>query len=169
MEFPTLGKRCSFATCRQLDFLPFKCGACEHIFCLEHRTAEAHSCQAPAFIEDRRVPTCPLCQKPVSVAEGEDVNTKINEHIDGGCKAAHVEAKKSKRCTAKRCRTSELFPVQCNKCRRQFCLKHRHPQDHECAASKQTPNKGTTIVRIPESALQRYERTVPLKSVSVKG
>ncbi|OLP86968.1 Zinc finger AN1 and C2H2 domain-containing stress-associated protein 16 [Symbiodinium microadriaticum] len=36
---------CSFASCRQLDFLPFKCDACQGIFCQEHFAYASHNCQ----------------------------------------------------------------------------------------------------------------------------
>ena len=36
-EFADLGARCSLETCKQQDFLPFVCDACNRTFCLEHR------------------------------------------------------------------------------------------------------------------------------------
>ncbi|XP_069473026.1 AN1-type zinc finger protein 2B-like isoform X3 [Ambystoma mexicanum] len=44
MEFPDLGKHCSEHTCKQLDFLPMKCDACEQIFCKDHIAYIQHSC-----------------------------------------------------------------------------------------------------------------------------
>lgn len=26
----------------------------------------------------------------------------------------------------------QLVPIKCDSCRQNFCLKHRHPADHEC-------------------------------------
>lgn len=38
------GHHCSEATCKLLDFLPFECALCHHIFCLEHHSLSAHQC-----------------------------------------------------------------------------------------------------------------------------
>ncbi|XP_066288964.1 AN1-type zinc finger protein 1-like [Branchiostoma lanceolatum] len=43
-ELPELGQQCSVTSCKQLDFLPFKCDACSGIFCKEHRSRERHTC-----------------------------------------------------------------------------------------------------------------------------
>lgn len=40
-----LGKNCYL--CNQLDFLPFKCEFCDHIYCSEHRNADSHNCKRP--------------------------------------------------------------------------------------------------------------------------
>ncbi|XP_057551289.1 AN1-type zinc finger protein 2A isoform X2 [Hippopotamus amphibius kiboko] len=44
MEFPDLGKHCSEKTCKQLDFLPLKCDACDEDFCSGHFAYAAHKC-----------------------------------------------------------------------------------------------------------------------------
>ncbi|NXM58357.1 ZFAN1 protein, partial [Illadopsis cleaveri] len=35
---------CGVPDCRQLDFLPFVCDGCSGIFCLQHRSRDAHGC-----------------------------------------------------------------------------------------------------------------------------
>lgn len=40
-----LGKNCYF--CNQLDFLPFKCEFCDHIYCSLHRNIDSHNCKRP--------------------------------------------------------------------------------------------------------------------------
>ncbi|CAB4031453.1 AN1-type zinc finger 2A-like, partial [Paramuricea clavata] len=42
----------------------------------------------------------------------------------------------SNRCSAKGCKKKELVPVLCDSCRRNYCLRHRHPQDHDCATAR---------------------------------
>lgn len=37
-----IGKNCSM--CNQLDFLPFVCEFCKHVYCSSHRTTESHHC-----------------------------------------------------------------------------------------------------------------------------
>ncbi|XP_056290520.1 AN1-type zinc finger protein 1 [Pseudoliparis swirei] len=39
-----IGKHCQIGSCSQIDFLPFVCELCRGVFCLEHRSREAHSC-----------------------------------------------------------------------------------------------------------------------------
>ncbi|XP_061660695.1 AN1-type zinc finger protein 1 [Syngnathoides biaculeatus] len=39
-----IGKRCQIESCHQQDFLPFVCDSCNGVYCLEHRSREAHSC-----------------------------------------------------------------------------------------------------------------------------
>lgn len=39
-----IGKHCQIDSCNQKDFLPFVCDLCSGVFCLEHRSREAHSC-----------------------------------------------------------------------------------------------------------------------------
>ncbi|XP_046842241.1 AN1-type zinc finger protein 1-like [Xenia sp. Carnegie-2017] len=95
-----IGKQCSFSTCQRLDFLPFTCGNCLAIFCLEHRSTTAHNCTA----------------KPRET-------TKIN----------HSTPKDGIKCFLESCQIREILPVKCEKCLQEFCLRHRHPQDHFCS------------------------------------
>ncbi|XP_062841553.1 AN1-type zinc finger protein 1 isoform X2 [Trichomycterus rosablanca] len=39
-----MGKHCEIESCHQKDFLPFVCDSCSGVFCLEHRSRDAHSC-----------------------------------------------------------------------------------------------------------------------------
>ncbi|XP_067929857.1 AN1-type zinc finger protein 1-like [Watersipora subatra] len=39
-----IGKHCSLASCKQLDFLPFICDGCGLVFCKEHQVRDKHSC-----------------------------------------------------------------------------------------------------------------------------
>ena len=74
-----------------LDFLPYKCPGCKEIFCGEHWKFTAHSCPKERdIIENRVVPTCPLCHEVVPVARGQDPNdivrsVRINEVLLGIC------------------------------------------------------------------------------------
>ena len=44
MEFPDLGKNCSFLSCKQLDFLPIECIKCNLFFCKDHCLPFHHKC-----------------------------------------------------------------------------------------------------------------------------
>lgn len=136
MEFPHLGANCNLATCKQLDFLPLKCDACSKLFCKEHIKYTDHSCEN-SYKKDFQVPVCPLCNKPVPVPRGEQPDIKVGEHIDRDCQSDPAVAKRKaflNRCSLKGCKQKELVPVRCDACRQNFCLKHRHEQDHNCSA-----------------------------------
>ncbi|XP_048589437.1 AN1-type zinc finger protein 2A isoform X2 [Nematostella vectensis] len=137
MEFPHLGKQCALTTCKQLDFLPFKCDACSRIFCKDHYTYREHNCEN-AFKKDNQVPVCPLCNKPVPVPRGQQPDIKVGEHIDNDCQSDPAIQKRkayTNKCSVKGCKQKELIKVRCESCRQNYCLKHRHEQDHKCTAS----------------------------------
>ncbi|KAF6737666.1 AN1-type zinc finger protein 1 [Oryzias melastigma] len=39
-----IGKHCQVESCNLKDFLPFVCDSCRGVYCLEHRSREAHVC-----------------------------------------------------------------------------------------------------------------------------
>ncbi|XP_037136231.1 AN1-type zinc finger protein 1 isoform X2 [Syngnathus acus] len=84
-----IGKHCRIDSCHQQDFLPFVCDSCNGVYCLEHRSREAHSCSQeparrepqtaggstsyPCSVEDCKgkelLPVvCPQCQKHFCLA-----------------------------------------------------------------------------------------------------
>ncbi|XP_053327283.1 AN1-type zinc finger protein 2B isoform X2 [Spea bombifrons] len=151
MEFPDLGKHCSEATCKQLDFLPLKCDACEQIFCKDHVTYALHNCTS-AYKKDVQVPVCPLCNTPIPVTRGQTPDIVVGDHIDRDCKSDPAQQKRkifTNKCVKPGCRQKELIKVICNDCHGNFCLKHRHPLDHDC--------KGTSapISKAGHAALMR--------------
>ncbi|EDV20529.1 uncharacterized protein TRIADDRAFT_50976 [Trichoplax adhaerens] len=130
MEFPQLGQNCSNPQCSRLDFLPVKCNACHKIFCNDHYLYTSHNCPL-AYTKDVQVPVCPLCNQPVPVGKGESPDDKVSRHMDNDCKF-EKPVKRSNRCSLKGCKMIELVPVVCPSCKKNFCLKHRHEQDHNC-------------------------------------
>lgn len=142
---------CSVGACSQVDFLPFTCDCCRSVFCLAHRTYDAHECPL-AGSKDRRVIECPLCNQLLHWTTEQDVNAVWERHVHGGqCEpkdgkasnsgstggqaAAGAPAKKKKpRCGADKCREILTASNQfsCTKCRQNVCLKHRFESDHDC-------------------------------------
>lgn len=134
MEFPDLGKHCFEKNCNMLDFLPMKCDACGNVFCKDHIHYAKHSCEK-AYQKDVQVPVCPLCNKPVPSKRSEPPDIAVGEHIDRDCQSDPAIAKRkiyTNRCAIKSCKRKEVIPLTCDNCRKNFCLKHRHPADHEC-------------------------------------
>ncbi|XP_031573546.1 AN1-type zinc finger protein 2A-like [Actinia tenebrosa] len=136
MEFPHLGQHCTLKTCKQLDFLPMQCDACSETFCKDHVRYADHSCEQ-AYKKVNQVPICPLCHTPVPVPRGEQPDIKVGEHIDRDCQSDPAVKKRNafvNKCSVKGCKQKELIKVQCESCRENFCLKHRHEQDHSCSS-----------------------------------
>eukprot|EP00027_Filamoeba_sp_ATCC50430_P008444 CAMPEP_0168561250 /NCGR_PEP_ID=MMETSP0413-20121227/11494_1 /TAXON_ID=136452 /ORGANISM="Filamoeba nolandi, Strain NC-AS-23-1" /LENGTH=190 /DNA_ID=CAMNT_0008592607 /DNA_START=16 /DNA_END=585 /DNA_ORIENTATION=+ len=133
-ELESIGVHCARKDCKQKDFLPFECDACHEKFCLEHRTYEGHNCQKN-FTKDTRAIFCPICGQNIPVKPGTDPNTKLNAHIDKGCAPAKTSIPGKFVCQYPNCKQSELMPVQCKLCKKNFCLKHRMDLDHHCPKS----------------------------------
>lgn len=116
-DLESIGRHCQLEYCGQLDFLPFKCGSCQKTFCLEHRSETAHKCTRAGEWARRRdgvdhnnVKTTPT-EKPTIYNSDQcyhvDCKTLINTMTDPG--------------------------VRCPQCQRQYCLKHRLREQHDCA------------------------------------
>jgi predicted nucleic acid binding AN1-type Zn finger protein len=116
-DLTDIGRHCQLEYCNQLDFLPFFCQSCKKTFCLDHRTEDSHKCaNKGAWAERRRQAAL---AKP-SAGEGRRM----------------VDAVSHKPCAASDCRTTvgtSLVPgVHCTGCNRDYCLKHRLREEHDC-------------------------------------
>ncbi|XP_035530026.1 AN1-type zinc finger protein 1 [Morone saxatilis] len=49
-----IGQHCQVDPCSRKDFLPFVCDCCSGVFCLEHRSREAHSCSVEPVKRETR-------------------------------------------------------------------------------------------------------------------
>ncbi|XP_071950492.1 AN1-type zinc finger protein 2A-like [Antedon mediterranea] len=163
MEFPELGKHCSDQSCKQLDFLPMKCDACNEVFCKDHINYSNHSCPS-AYKKDVQVPVCPLCNKPVPGQRGEAPDIAVSGHIDRDCQSDPAIKKRkvyANRCNVKGCKKKELVPVICESCRLNYCLRHRHQTDHECKGFR---GSGYSMSNQGAAAMNRAQKSGPVKS-----
>jgi len=129
IDYMSIGHHCAEKSCRQLDFLPFKCDHCKQDFCLQHRVPSQHSC-GEVVDKDSRLPQCPLCQK--YIVKGEDDNTQVEQHIRSGCKDLVFTKRTKNKCSVNGCKHKNLIPLHCDDCLSSFCVRHRHPGDHQC-------------------------------------
>lgn len=152
-EFVDVGAHCSVDFCKQQDFLPFTCDACNQQFCLEHRTYKAHNCRTHQFKDAKHV-FCPECHQSVSTKPGEDLDEKLAIHMSShDCKplqqqqrlSAATGAKKqtqmSKQCAVKNCKEKDAIGVglvRCPLCRKEYCLRHRLENAHKCPRAGDT-------------------------------
>lgn len=158
MEFPHLGEHCQEPSCNRLDFLPFRCTSCKKIFCKDHFNENKHSCsQSNGARRDFQVPLCPLCNQPVPYKRSEMPDIAMSTHIDRDCKSDPAEERRrnifSNKCSKKGCKQKELIPFQCQKCRRNYCIRHRLEIDHDCSEmSANQRNVPPTASAIPRPA-----------------
>ncbi|NXI43317.1 ZFN2B protein, partial [Galbula dea] len=135
------------------DFLPLKCDACEQIFCTDHIAYAQHSCTS-AYKKDVQVPVCPLCNTPVPVRRGEMPDVVVGEHIDRDCKSDPAQRKRkifTNKCMKSGCKQKEMMKVICDQCHKNYCLKHRHPLDHDCS------ERGHPLSRAGHTAIARAQ------------
>ncbi|KAL2836503.1 hypothetical protein BJY01DRAFT_55116 [Aspergillus pseudoustus] len=116
-DLESIGRHCQFEYCNQLDFLPFRCESCRGTYCLDHRTETAHQCpQAGEWARRRQNATrentpSAATQKPT---------------IYNSEQCAHLSCKTL-------INTLKDPGVRCPDCRREYCLKHRLREEHDCA------------------------------------
>jgi hypothetical protein len=113
---PTLiGMHCQYAYCNTLDFLPFRCESCRSVFCLDHRLESGHECKKAGEWATRR-----------------RLAAQARPSLGAGKLMAEVE----KPCASPACKTvigtSLSTSVHCVTCNRDYCLKHRLREDHDC-------------------------------------
>lgn len=118
MDDPSLvGENCDLEYCHELDFLPFVCQSCAKTFCLAHRSELAHKCEKEgAWAERKRL--AQLAHP--SIGAGKVLRDKISQ----------------KPCAGPDCKTiigTSLTPgAHCQTCNRDYCLKHRFQEEHNC-------------------------------------
>ncbi|TVY67413.1 AN1-type zinc finger protein [Lachnellula suecica] len=113
---PTLiGTHCQYTYCNQLDFLPFRCESCRGTFCLDHRSETGHK--------------CPKAGEWAAKRRRANLSTPS---LGAGKSMAEIE----KPCADPKCKTiigtSLSTSVHCGTCNRDYCLKHRLKEDHDC-------------------------------------
>ncbi|XP_040430646.1 AN1-type zinc finger protein 2A isoform X3 [Cygnus olor] len=143
MELPELGRHCAERACRRLDFLPLKCDACGEVFCKDHIRYDDHKCGS-AYKKNVQVPVCPLCNAPVPVQKGEIPDVVVGAHMDKDCKYNPAQQKEkifTNKCLKPGCKRKEMMKVVCEQCNGNFCIKHRHPLDHDCKGSSHPISK----------------------------
>ena len=130
-DLESIGRHCQFEYCRQLDFLPFHCGSCKGTFCLEHRTETAHKCpHAGEWAAARRKQEL-----------GGTTTSKSGNTTASTTPSTKPTVYNAAQCSHPSCKTLihtlQNTGVHCQTCNREYCLKHRLREDHDCA--KLTP------------------------------
>ncbi|CAL1539759.1 unnamed protein product [Lymnaea stagnalis] len=158
MELPELGKHCNEPSCKQLDFLPMKCDACSQIFCRDHIVYANHRCP-DSYKKDNQIPVCPLCNLPCPVKKGELPDIVVGRHIESDCQSDPAKERRkvyTNKCSKKGCKKKELVPVKCETCHLNYCLRHRHEQDHNCQGFQ---NTGMSVSNPGAAAILRSQQS----------
>lgn len=103
----------------------------------EHYSYIQHDCPG-ANRRENQVPVCPMCMKPVPSVKGQE-DRAVSEHIDQYCKTETKIYTNS--CSFGKCKKRELIPFNCSSCSKNFCLKHRHFDVHDCKGQRQTSQR----------------------------
>ena len=118
-DLDSIGAHCHYTYCNQLDFLPFRCESCKHTYCLDHRTETAHSCpKAGEWAKARRAQETSAAPSTASPANGKPTLSTATQCSHPACKT-YIN-------------THTSVGVGCQNCNRQYCLKHRLREDHDC-------------------------------------
>ena len=127
---------------------------------------------------------CPLCDKPVPTPKGTSPDATVSAHLDRDCQEKARRKTKNK-CSLKKCKQTEFIKVSCERCHQNFCLKHRHPTDHECqgpiarqggqpssraaqAAMARQQQTGQPSSRAAQAAVARQQAATPSVGTSVR-
>lgn len=146
VDLMSIGAHCSVPSCRQQDFLPFRCAACGGTYCLEHRNHNAHQCPArPGDAVEGQAIVCPLCAHAIKLSAGQNANDAFEAHTRGGAcdPSNYARVHWKKRCPVSGCREkmTTLNQYQCKKCGLEVCMSHRLPVDHGCDARIEAARK----------------------------
>lgn len=153
--FPDLGRHCQHSDCHQLDFLPFKCGACHKVFCVEHRSYKAHDCPKSEH-NSRKVVVCEICSTSIETTgyDGVDEKSILRKHEKSG--DCDPKKKKKPTCPVRRCKEVLTFSnsTTCKHCQIKICFKHRFPADHAC--SKHMTSSSSTLAKDGKEANSKF-------------
>ncbi|MCJ1253763.1 hypothetical protein MMC24_001576 [Lignoscripta atroalba] len=117
-DLEAIGAHCQYTYCNQLDFLPFRCESCKGTYCLDHRTESSHKCpHAGAWAAAKR--------KQAATSQTSS-NSNGKPSLLTATQCSHTSCKTY-------INTLSNVGVACQICNRQYCLKHRLREDHDCS------------------------------------
>jgi predicted nucleic acid binding AN1-type Zn finger protein len=134
-DLETIGAHCQLEYCGTMDFLPYKCLSCYKTFCLDHRSETNHKCANEGAWARRRT--------------GIDTTTPASS-----TKPSLLTH--DKQCGALSCKTildSRTPREHCERCRRDYCLKHRFGETHNCDEERKRLIRTTTMEAQKEKGL----------------
>ncbi|KAI9845467.1 MAG: hypothetical protein M1838_001708 [Thelocarpon superellum] len=117
-DVEAIGAHCQLPECHQLDFLPFRCLSCKGTYCLDHRSETAHRCASEgAWAAARR---------KAELKGASSTTTTSRPTVTTATQCSHPQCKTF-------INTPQSLGVLCSTCHRQYCVKHRLNEEHDCA------------------------------------
>jgi len=128
----------------------------DHIRYTDHQCPSSHR-------KDVQIPICPLCNQAVPYEyRDQSPDRVVSAHIDRDCKSDPARKKRGKvysnKCSISSCKQREAIQVNCEKCLKTFCLRHRFPDDHQCQGLRNTSHIQEQNDFLLAQALQENER-----------
>ncbi|XP_067948293.1 AN1-type zinc finger protein 2B-like isoform X2 [Watersipora subatra] len=127
----------------------------------DHIQYSSHSC-SESYKKDKQVPVCPLCNKPIPLKPGEVADVKVGAHIDADCQSDPAKERRkvyTNRCSKKGCKVKEMVSVRCDRCSKNYCLKHRHENDHECTGSRSNSPASARSMAASAASMRSKQQT----------
>ena len=127
----------SFLLINSLDYTPFHCSLCSQSYCTEHRFS--HGCDASRVFD----PSIPSTSAPLR---------------------PFLCSKEVQRCfiqirQVQNCSNGESISITCAHCDLNFCLRHRHPGQHNC---QNEPKEAEKDLEIAERLRKMHEMLDPI-------
>ncbi|KAJ4330461.1 hypothetical protein N0V87_009979 [Didymella glomerata] len=148
-DVENIGRHCELEYCGQLDFLPFPCASCKKHYCLDHRSEYAHKCpkegKAAKEAHEKRL------------AEQSNNRTPTGTSFSGRPNVLYHESQCSKPTCKTLIDTTREQGVNCDRCRRRYCLSHRHEEQHDCKTLKPLGIQSPTVQQRTQSALSKLK------------
>ena len=115
MEFSDIGEHCSDPTCKQQDYLPFKCDICNKYYCLNHKNHGCEDKNNNVVIEKKKfnLPVCSQkrCKKYILIDNicGQCHKNYCIKHRFHDCEEKKIDNQKKKKDSKKRNRFYKIF------------------------------------------------------------
>ncbi|KAF1830247.1 AN1 zinc finger protein-like protein [Decorospora gaudefroyi] len=155
-EVEAIGAHCQMPYCHILDFLPFRCESCKGTFCLDHRTEYTHNCPKQGEWARRKAGSTQNSTTNTPLAPKPSVYNNDQQCADPRCKTF--------------INTARAQASHCPRCNREYCLKHRFEQDHNCtttpAPRPPPPRTQTALARLKAWADQKRTQDATRRSGS---
>eukprot|EP01147_Barroeca_monosierra_P004079 gene4079-6486_t len=147
MEFPNLGQHCNLTSCSRLGIFQNARHSTLRMRYLimkicdsdEHWRPDKHQCISETF-DNTRTHQCPICNVYIQPVRNQNPNATMDEHISSGCKKHKTRKAIPNKCSMPGCKITE-----CAKCNKNFCLKHRHSDDHRCGRRNSSSIAATNV------------------------
>ncbi|XP_061197863.1 AN1-type zinc finger protein 1-like isoform X2 [Saccostrea echinata] len=106
--------------------------------------------------------TCESCQQVFCLDHKFPDNHSCSKF---GAETPHAEytGTKAYSCSFTECDSRELMPVVCEKCAKNFCLRHRHQNDHQCEKLEEKKTQNKTAEHVQQILANKKVHEIPKK------